>query len=340
MADVAMNGIRKVFGETIALETFDLTINSGELVCLLGPSGCGKTTALRVLAGFERPDAGTIRVAGEDITTVPTPQRRFGMVFQEYSLFPNMTARANVSFALSLRKVKGRDRADAVDRLMEITGLTVHADKYPHQMSGGQRQRVALARALASQPRVLLLDEPLSALDAKVRENLREEIRRVQQEVGVTTLFVTHDQHEALAIADRVGVMSDGRLEQLDKPRHLYEQPASTFVASFIGTMNIVSAQRDADGWIVLGRTVLGQVSASGGVHAGVRPEQIEAIPDPSGSATVHSVAFLGPITRITATEGDQTRIIDALSSQLAEVAAGERIRLRLRSDVESVPIL
>jgi putative spermidine/putrescine transport system ATP-binding protein len=221
MTAVSMRGVRKTFGSTVALEALDLEIETGELVCLLGPSGCGKTTALRILAGFERPDAGEVHVGGSDITRTPTERRGFGMVFQEYSLFPNMTARANIEFGLRVRRTAPAERASAVDGLLEVTGLTQHATKYPHQLSGGQKQRVALARALATQPRLLLLDEPLSALDAKVRESLRDEIRRVQREFGVTTVFVTHDQHEALAVADRVGVMSNGRLEQLDPPRLL-----------------------------------------------------------------------------------------------------------------------
>ena len=277
MAAVSMRGVRKTFGSTVALESLDLEIETGELVCLLGPSGCGKTTALRILAGFERPDAGQVEVGGTDITRTPTEKRGFGMVFQEYSLFPNMTARANIEFGLRVRKIAPSERTSTVDGLLEVTGLTQHASKYPHQLSGGQKQRVALARALATQPRLLLLDEPLSALDAKVRESLRDEIRRVQREFGVTTVFVTHDQHEALAVADRVGVMSNGRLEQLDPPRMLYISPRTPFVADFIGTVNRVGARPVHDGWEVLGRSVRGTVAQSteAAAHAAVRPEQL-----------------------------------------------------------------
>jgi len=340
MATVLMSGIRKEFGSTVALSDFTLEIESGELICLLGPSGCGKTTALRVLAGFEKPDAGTVLVGGEDITAVPTPKRNFGMVFQEYSLFPNMTGRANVEFALKLRKAGTAERKETVDRLLTITGLTEHADKYPHQMSGGQRQRVALARALASQPRVLLLDEPLSALDAKVRDNLREEIRRVQREVGVTTLFVTHDQHEALAIADRVGVMSNGRLEQLDPPRALYERPASAFVAGFVGTVNRLPAEPDGDRWRVLNRSVRGQATVQGAHLAVVRPEQLAVDADAGGDGRVAEVTFLGPLTRIVVDRSGQTLIADLLTSEVGGFSVGEQVRVRLRDDVDDVTLI
>jgi putative spermidine/putrescine transport system ATP-binding protein len=340
MAKVVMSGVRKEFGSTVALSDFTLEIESGELVCLLGPSGCGKTTALRILAGFEKPDAGTVVVGDEDITYVPTPKRNFGMVFQEYSLFPNMTGRENVEFALKLRKAGSAERKDTVDRLLEVTGLTQHADKFPHQMSGGQRQRVALARALASQPRVLLLDEPLSALDAKVRDSLREEIRRVQREIGVTTLFVTHDQHEALAIADRVGVMSHGRLEQIDPPRALYEQPASAFVAGFVGTVNRIPAQADGDRWRVLNRAVPATPTTPGSQVAVVRPEQIAVDIDASGEGSVREIVFLGPLTRLTIDQGGATLIADLLTAEFGGASVGDRVRVRLRDDVDELVLI
>lgn len=340
MAKVIMSGIRKEFGSTVALSDFTLEIESGELVCLLGPSGCGKTTALRILAGFEKADAGTVTVGGEDITYVPTPKRNFGMVFQEYSLFPNMTGRENVEFALKLRKAGSAERKDTIDRLLAVTGLTQHADKFPHQMSGGQRQRVALARALASNPRVLLLDEPLSALDAKVRDSLREEIRRVQREIGVTTLFVTHDQHEALAIADRVGVMSQGRLEQIDPPRALYEQPDSAFVAGFVGTVNRIPAESDGDRWRVLNRTVPGSVTTPGATLAAIRPEQLAVDVDAAGADTVREVVFLGPLTRLSITHGDATLVADLLTAEFGGAAPGDRVRVRLRDDVDEIVLI
>ena len=218
-----------------ALAGLSLEIAPGELVALLGPSGCGKTTALRILAGFEAADSGSVTVDGKDVSRIPAAKRDMGMVFQSYSLFPNMTALDNVGFGLRMRKQRGAERSRRAAELLDMVGLTDQARKYPHQMSGGQQQRVALARALAIEPRVLLLDEPLSALDAKVRLQLREQIRVLQQRLGTTTLFVTHDQEEALSMADRVGVMKDGRLEQVAEPSQLYDQPATAFVAEFVG---------------------------------------------------------------------------------------------------------
>ncbi len=343
MTAVSMRGVRKTFGSTVALESLDLEIETGELVCLLGPSGCGKTTALRILAGFERPDAGVVHVAGADITGTPTERRGFGMVFQEYSLFPNMTARANIEFGLRVRKIASSERASTVDGLLEVTGLTQHEKKYPHQLSGGQKQRVALARALATQPRLLLLDEPLSALDAKVRESLRDEIRRVQREFGVTTVFVTHDQHEALAVADRVGVMSNGRLEQLDPPRMLYVNPRTPFVADFIGTVNRIGARSVHDGWEVLGRSVRGTVAASteAATHAAVRPEQLALDRTIEGKARVLDLSFLGPITRVRVEDEVEGEVItDLLSSDAADLTVDAPVRLRLRDDVTDVVIL
>ncbi|BDO43759.1 ABC transporter ATP-binding protein [Cellulomonas sp. NTE-D12] len=331
MATIEMIGVRKTFGTTVALDDLHLRVESGELVCLLGPSGCGKTTALRLLAGFEQPDAGRILVDGEDVTRVSPRHRRFGMVFQDYSLFPNLTGRQNIAFGLKIRRKGAAETAATVDRLLAVTRLEKHADKYPHQMSGGQRQRVALARAIATEPRLLLLDEPLSALDAQVREHLRDEIRRLQLEVGVTTVLVTHDQHEAMAVADRVAVMRDGLLEQIDPPRALYSRPASAFVAGFVGTVNRLRAQQAADGsWTVLGAPVevadgAGRTAVSGtGVGAGavaassssndagtqatavahdvdvlpapravVRPEQLQLAPAPAGAAPVARLVAL-----------------------------------------------
>src|SRR5690606_11329082 len=235
---VEFRALRRVYGRTTALDGLDLTIEPGRLVALLGPSGCGKTTALRCVAGYEQPDSGAVLIDGKDITGVPANKRDAGMVFQSYSLFPNLNARDNVAFGLRVRKVPAAVRRAKADELLELVGLPHHADRYPHQLSGGQQQRVALARALALEPRVLLLDEPLSALDAKVRVALREEIRRLQLDLGITTIFVTHDQEEALSIADEVAVLRDGRLEQVGPPAEVYDRPATPFVAEFVGTMN------------------------------------------------------------------------------------------------------
>ena len=233
--EVRMEGLSRHYGPVVALDRLDLTLQPGELVVLLGPSGCGKTTTLRLVAGLEDADTGHITVGGKDITQLPAAKRDMGMVFQAYSLFPHMTVRQNVAFGLRLRRVSAAQRDKRALEMLDLVGLSTQADRYPHQISGGQQQRVALARALAIEPQVLLLDEPLSALDAKVRAQLRDQIRRIQLEVGITTLFVTHDQEEALAIADRVGVMREGHLEQLAPPTEVYSRPATSFVAEFVG---------------------------------------------------------------------------------------------------------
>src|SRR5579862_5802549 len=245
---VLLQKLSRSFGATKALDGLSIEIAPGELVALLGPSGCGKTTALRILAGFETADTGRITVAGQDISSVPAAKRDMGMVFQSYSLFPNMNALDNVGFGLRMRKIGTADRRNKAGELLEMVGLSPQAGQYPHQLSGGQQQRVALARALAIEPRVLLLDEPLSALDAKVRLQLREQIRTLQQRLGTTTLFVTHDQEEALSMADRVGVMRNGKLEQIAAPDELYEHPATAFVAEFVGVMNRLPGELQGGG--------------------------------------------------------------------------------------------
>jgi putative spermidine/putrescine transport system ATP-binding protein len=224
---IRFEGVQRQFGSVMALAGLDLEIQDGELIALLGPSGCGKTTALRILGGFDYPTAGRVLVDDVDVTNVPPHKRDMGMVFQAYSLFPNMNVRTNVAFGLRMRQQDKATRLKRADELLELVGLSPVADRYPHQLSGGQQQRVAIARALAIEPKVLLLDEPLSALDARVRTQLRAEIRSLQQRLKITTLFVTHDQSEALSIADRVGVMQAGRLEQLDTPENVYRHPAT-----------------------------------------------------------------------------------------------------------------
>ncbi len=359
MATIEMIGVRKTFGTTVALADLHLQVESGEMVCLLGPSGCGKTTALRLLAGFEQPDAGQILVDGEDVTHVSPRHRGFGMVFQDYSLFPNLTGRQNIAFGLKVRRKGALETAETVDRLLAVTRLEKHADKYPHQMSGGQRQRVALARAIATEPRLLLLDEPLSALDAQVREHLRDEIRRLQQEVGVTTVFVTHDQHEAMAVADRVAVMRDGVLEQIDPPRVLYSRPASQFVAGFVGTVNRLSAERAVDGaWFVLGARVeavgdtvavpdavpvVGEGATADSVpkHAVVRPEQLHVNRAESGAGPVArlvALSFLGAFTRAVIehpTEGLVTA--DVLGEAADGLAVGDAVAVSVRPGAGAV---
>src|SRR5579872_1708805 len=275
---VVLRDLNRAFGATRALDGLSIEMAPGELVALLGPSGCGKTTALRIVAGFETADTGSVLVDGKDISSVPAAKRDMGMVFQSYSLFPNMNALDNVAFGLRMRKIATAERRKHASELLDMVGLPPQAKQYPHQLSGGQQQRVALARALAIEPRVLLLDEPLSALDAKVRLQLREQIRTLQQRLGTTTLFVTHDQEEALSMADRVGVMNKGRLEQIAAPDELYDHPATAFVAEFVGTMNRIPGRLEgADQVSVLDVVVPvhGSTGAglTGDVDVLVRPE-------------------------------------------------------------------
>ena len=335
---VALSDLTRVYGTVKALDGFTLDLAPGELVALLGPSGCGKTTALRILAGLDRATSGTVSVGGKDLTRVPASKRDMGMVFQAYSLFPHMTVIDNVAFGLKMRGRDGATRRARAGDMLELVGLGEHADRYAHQLSGGQQQRVALARALAIEPSVLLLDEPLSALDAKVRVQLREEIRRVQIEVGTTTLFVTHDQEEALAVADRVGVMNAGRLEQLAPPAELYSAPASRFVGEFVGLSNRLPAQVRDGVAAVLGREVpVLPGSTSGAGHALVRPESVSVVADAAGTATVATVMFLGPLSRVTSTLPDGTDVVAQLaSSDALRLQPGDAVRL----EVAPVPVL
>ncbi|MFJ5989360.1 ABC transporter ATP-binding protein [Lentzea sp. NPDC092896] len=333
MGHLELKGLRKSFGGNAALDGLDLELAEGELVSLLGPSGCGKTTALRIVAGFETSDSGTVTVGGKDITKVPANKRDMGMVFQAYSLFPNMTAAQNVAFGLKMRKGDAKKAGE----LLELVGLAHLGGRYPHQMSGGQQQRIALARALAIQPRVLLLDEPLSALDAKVRVNLRDEIRRIQTELGMTTLFVTHDQEEALAVSDRVGVMSHGRLEQLDTPSVVYREPATAFVAQFVGVTNSVEAKAEGQTVVVNGVTVAASHDQPSGsdVRLIVRPEDIgvSAHDGDSNGKIVGDVltqSFLGPVTRISVRVGEQVLRIDQPSNTASAYQPGTRVALDL----------
>jgi len=240
MAFLEIENLRKSFGQVAVVQHFDLAIQRGEFVSFLGPSGCGKTTTLRMVAGFEQPTSGAIRINDKDVTGLRPNQRNVGMVFQSYALFPNMTVADNVGFGLKVAKRPTAEIRPRVEEMLKLIKLPTHAGRYPYQLSGGQQQRVALARALAVKPQVLLLDEPLSALDAKIRISLREEIRSVQRSLGITTIYVTHDQEEALSMSDRIVVMNEGRVEQIGTPFEIYNFPRTRFVASFVGTLNIL----------------------------------------------------------------------------------------------------
>jgi putative spermidine/putrescine transport system ATP-binding protein len=325
---VRLDGVTRRYGAVLALDGLDLDVRGGEFLALLGPSGCGKTTALRAIAGFERPDDGRVLLDGRDITGVPASKRDMGMVFQAYSLFPNLTVADNVGFGLRVRRRGRAEQRRRAAELLELVGLADRGSHYPHQLSGGQQQRVALARALAVAPQVLLLDEPLSALDAQVRVQLREEIRRIQLELGITTVFVTHDQAEALSVADRVGVLRQGRLEQVASPDELYQRPATAFVAEFVGTMNRLPAEPVDGGVRLLGvrRPVTGALPPAPLV-ALVRPESLAVRADPAGAGRVVTRTFSGATTRLAvALPGDLEVAVDVASAESADLLPGTAV--------------
>jgi putative spermidine/putrescine transport system ATP-binding protein len=336
---LSLQNLHRSFGATRALDGLSLDIQPGEFVALLGPSGCGKTTALRIVAGFETADTGAVYVDGRDVTPVPAAKRDMGMVFQSYSLFPNMSALDNVGFGLRLRKARGPERNRRAAELLDLVGLTSQARQYPHQLSGGQQQRVALARALAIEPQVLLLDEPLSALDAKVRLQLREQIRSLQQRLGITTLFVTHDQEEALSMADRVGVMRDGKFEQVDVPDQLYAQPRTAFVAEFVGTMNRLPGTLTGSGNVsVLGAVLPVQPGTadglSGDVDVLVRPEGLVIEAQEGGNGIVTDRAFLGSVSRIgVQLSGDIAVKVDHPSARSGAFVPGASVQVSMPAE-------
>jgi putative spermidine/putrescine transport system ATP-binding protein len=345
MAYLELQNLHRDFGTVKALNGINIALGEGEFLSLLGPSGCGKTTALRLVAGFDRPNDGRIVVEGRDITNVAPNRRDMGMVFQAYSLFPNMTARQNVEFGLRIRGKDKSDRRKRVDDLLELVGLGHAGDRYPHQLSGGMQQRVALARALAIEPRVLLLDEPLSALDAKVRVQLREEIRRIQLELGITTLYVTHDQEEALAVSDHVAVMYGGVIEQMGTPSDMYTSPATPFVAEFIGTMNRLDSRvvDGSSGEVEYSGTRL-RVDAARGRQNGervlllIRPESLELEAAGNGAVAngntlrgeVLTQTFLGPVTRLKVS-GDL--IADMPAARAAALPVGSNVVARIPAE-------
>jgi putative spermidine/putrescine transport system ATP-binding protein len=334
MAFLELAQISKYFGAAAAVEHITLSINQGEFLTLLGPSGCGKTTILRMIAGFEVPSAGNILLDGEDITNRPASKRPMGMVFQSYALFPHLTAAQNIAFGMEIKRLP----KDAIQRrcaeLLELVGLAEMGRRYPHQLSGGQQQRIALARALAVEPKVLLLDEPLSALDAKVRVNLRNEIRRIQQQLKMTAIYVTHDQEEALAISDRIAVMAKGKIEQLDRPEAIYSNPSTVFAAMFVGTSNQFKAvvESPQEGICRVGKQALFVPSVphlrqGDAVVVIVRPEEVtlqhsdEVEAGSNGPVNrirgqIELRTFLGPFTRFHIRSEEGATLIADISSQ------------------------
>jgi len=304
-----LQGIRKEFGDFAALKGVSLGVRQGELICFLGPSGCGKTTLLRIIAGLEVQSAGTIIQAGRDISRLPPMDRDYGIVFQSYALFPNLSVAGNVAYGLVNRRMARPQREARVAELLQLVGLPDAGGKYPAQLSGGQQQRIAIARALAISPALLLLDEPLSALDARVRVRLRGEIRSLQQRVGITTILVTHDQEEALSMADRIVVMKEGEIEQIGTPDEVYTRPATPFVADFVGKTNLLPATPAGGGGVQVGRqrfacTVNG-AAGEGKLRLFFRPEDVvvrgvDAATTNSAAATVERVEFLGAFSRVT----------------------------------------
>lgn len=340
MAFLEINGVQKRYATAVAVEHVTLQIERGEFVSFLGPSGCGKTTTLRMVAGFERPTAGTIMLDGVDLTNKPVNKRNIGMVFQSYALFPNMTVAQNIAFGMKLRRAAVPKIEQKVRELLDLIELPDKRTSYPWQLSGGQQQRVALARALAIEPDVLLLDEPLSALDAKIRDSLRNQIRAIQRKLGITTIYVTHDQEEALALSDRVVVMNQGRVEQIGTPFQIYNLPQTTFVASFVGTLNVLSAtiadvencQLMIDGQPVRSARSLGARRNGETVRIALRPEALAIEPnthDNALRATVEDTIFLGQTVRLRARLGEHTINADVFNSPRIRLPAiGESMTL------------
>ncbi|MBX3605318.1 MAG: putative 2-aminoethylphosphonate ABC transporter ATP-binding protein [Piscinibacter sp.] len=341
-----LEGVAKQFGAFTALQGVDLEVGRGEFVCFLGPSGCGKTTLLRIIAGLETPTRGRLLQAGRDVTALPPAQRDYGIVFQSYALFPNLTVADNVAYGLVNRRQPKAKVRERVAELLALVGLPGSEAKYPAQLSGGQQQRIALARALATAPGLLLLDEPLSALDAIVRVHLRQEIKALQRQLGVTTIMVTHDQEEALSVADRIVVMNQGAIEQVGTPLEVYRDPRTPFVADFVGRINALPATRTAEGRLRIGATefqgngLAGHGAPGDAVTVYLRPEDVLARPIAPGDANVFEadiehIEFLGSYCLVTvggAALGGQRMAVVLSLNFLSEqrLAAGSRLPLKL----------
>ena len=327
--DISVRGLTKRYGDVVAVDAIDLDISAGEFFTMLGPSGSGKTTTLRMIAGFEIPDEGTIELAGEDVSRLPPYDRPVNTVFQDYALFPHMTVKQNVEYGLMVKKVKKGERRERAKEVLEMVRLGSHGERKPSQLSGGQRQRVALARAIVNRPKVLLLDEPLGALDLKLRQEMQIELKQIQREVGITFVYVTHDQEEALTMSDRLAVFNQGRIEQIGPPAEVYEHPQSEFIAGFVGVSNVI--ERD-------------------GRRYTVRPEKINILmngQEPQAGAhveqgLVRDVQYVGPVTRyhVTLDRGGELQVLaqnlEEGSSEVLE-AKGRRVSLEWRPEQESV---
>jgi spermidine/putrescine transport system ATP-binding protein len=352
---VRLHGVSKRFGDLTAVREMDLDIPRGEFFTMLGPSGCGKTTTLRMIAGFEEPSEGKVLLDGEDVTGLPPFKRATNTVFQTYALFPHLSVERNVAFGLQRKRVSKEEIRRRVNEELERVGLAGHANRKPRQLSGGQQQRVALARALVNRPAVLLLDEPLGALDLKLRKQLQVELKRIQQDVGITFVYVTHDQEEALTMSDRIAVMNHGAIEQLGVPEEIYERPRTTFVAGFIGVSNLMpgevvstgtgTAELRLDAGVTV-RTGAAGVSVGERAHAVVRPEKLQlrrangAAPDGRASVDgqVESSLYMGTATQVIVRLTDETRMTVLVPNTDEEArrqlpAAGDPARLTWSSD-------
>ena len=340
---VELRGCTRDYGAVRAVDGLELTVSEGEFLALLGPSGCGKTTTLNLIAGFVPPTAGRILIDGEDVTGRPAHLRGLGVVFQSYALFPHLSVWENVAFGLRERHVPAPDIERRVGDALELVRLDRLGRQRPAELSGGMQQRVALARALVYRPRVLLLDEPLAALDRKLREGMRDELRAIQRAVGITTLFVTHDQAEALGLSDRIGVMNHGRIEQLGSPREIYEHPATRFVADFIGASTVLRGRAVAADRVVVAagpalRVAGGRALREGAdVELAIRPERVRLVPGPGDNvldARVDGLVYQGAQTEVTARLDDGQRVLVFVTEPApVPLALGQKVRLHLPAD-------
>lgn len=341
MTFLQINNVSKTFGEAEAVKDFNLVIEKGELVSFLGPSGCGKTTTLRMVAGFETPTSGRIVINDDDVTDMPPNQRDVGMVFQSYALFPNMTVAGNIGFGLKIAKKSPEEIKQRVAEMLELINMPEFGGRFPHQLSGGQQQRVALARALALRPEVLLLDEPLSALDAKIRVSLRSEIRSIQQKLGITAIYVTHDQEEALSISDRVVVMNLGEMEQVGSPFDIYNFPQTAFVANFVGTLNAVEVEvidpknntMRMNGVELKAAKGLEDKRSGDKVTIAIRPERFSFASEQKKAnvlaVVIENITFLGSIVRVLVVMGGTKFHMDTFNNPFLELPKiGDKVQI------------